>query len=448
MSTLIVLLPLSPPESFSAATPFDYVLTEDDRSAAQHDRAAASILPTGAKGSTEVVAVVPAQALSWHRLELPRGSLGRGAAVATVGAKRSAKGASGGTPRLRAVLEGLLEDRLLEEPSELHFAVQPDARDGHAVWVAACERGWLRAALGALEAAKRPATRIVPEFAPPLAEGPDDYPAVQALQVLGTAAHPQLVSIGTQGVSLLPFNSATLALAQAQVGMPAEPVLMAEPAVAQLAEQVAGRPAVLRTSAERWLDAAHSPWDLAQFEFSNSGRSRAWKLAGQQATTFWQAPQWRAARWGAGVLVAAQVLGLNAWAWKESASLDNQRTVIRNTLTQTFPNVRVVVDAPLQMERELLNLRQAAGAASGRDLEAMLGALGQAAPPGQLLTAIDFSNGEGRFRGLAGSGADLAGPLAAIGYSARVEADQLVMQTAIPVASSASRPAPRPGIQP
>ena len=441
MSTLIVLLPLLPPESFSAATPFDYVLTDDDRSAAQQDRAAASILPASAKGGTEVVAVVPAQALSWHRLELPRGSLGRGATAATVGAKRSGKGAAGGTPRLRAVLEGLLEDRLLEEPGELHFAVQPDARDGHAVWVAACQRGWLRAALGALEAAKRPATRIVPEFAPPLADGPD---AVQALQVLGTAAHAQLVSIGTQGVSLLPFNAATLALAQAQIGMPAEPALMAEPAVAQLAEQVAGRPAVLRTSAQRWLEAAHSPWDLAQFEFSNSGRSRAWKLAGQQATTLWQAPQWHAARWGAGVLVAAQVLGLNAWAWKESASLDNQRAVIRNTLTQTFPNVRVVVDAPVQMERELLNLRQAAGAASGRDLEAMLGALGQAAPPGQLLTAIDFSNGEGRFKGLAGSGADLASPLAATGYSARVEADQLVMQTAAPATPSA----PRPGTPP
>jgi len=423
MSTLIVLLPPLPLESFSAATPFDYVLSEDDRTPTQHDRAAASLLPASAKGGTEVVAVVPAQALSWHRLELPRGSLGRGTLAG--------KSTGGGTPRLRALLEGLLEERLLEEPGELHFAVQPDARDGSAVWVAACQRGWLRAALAALEAAKRPATRIVPEFAPLIGDSAEAPP----LEVLGTPAHPQLASIGAQGVSLLPFNAATLALAQTQwqtqSGTAEVLRLVAEPGVAQLAEQVAGRPAVLRTSAQRWLDAAHGRWDLAQFEFSNSGRSRAWKHLGQQARTFWQAPQWRAARWGAAVLVAAQVVGLNAWAWKESASLDTQRTAVRDTLTQTFPGVKVVVDAPVQMERELANLRQAAGAASGRDLEAMLGALAEAAPPGQALTAIDFSNGETRVKGLDGQGGELAGPLAAQGYGARMEGDQLVMQAVL-----------------
>ncbi len=428
MSTLIVLLPLLPLESFSAATAFDYVLSEDDRTPSLHDRAAAALLPAGAKGATEVVAVVPAQALSWHRLELPRGSLGRGSQVG-----KSAGKASGGTPRLRAVLEGLLEDRLLEEPGELHFAVQPDARDGSAVWVAACQRGWLRAALAVLDAAKRPATRIVPEFAPRLGDTTEAAP----LEVLGTPAHAQLVSVGAQGVSLLPFNAATLALAQAQSGS-AEPLsLVAEPGVAQLAEQVAGRPATLRTSAQRWLDAAHSRWDLAQFEFSNSGRNRAWKQAGQQFNTLWRAPQWRAARWGAGVFVAAQVLGLNAWAWKESASLAQQRAAIRDSLTQTFPGVKVVVDAPVQMERELANLRQAAGAASGRDLEAMLGALAEVTPPGTALTAVDFSNGEARIKGLQEQAGELAGPLSVQGYGARVEGDQLVIQT---VSASSSTP--------
>lgn len=426
MSTLIVLLPPLPLESFSAATPFDYVLSEDDRSPTRHDRAAASLLPAGAKGGTEVVAVVPAQALSWHRLELPRGSLGRGAMARTAAVKASSKTSSGGTPRLRAVLEGLLEDRLLEEPGELHFAVQPDARDGAAVWVAACQRGWLRAALAVLEAAKRPATRIVPEFAPPIG---DAAPEAAPLQVLGTPAHAQLASVGAHGVSLLPFSAATLALAQAQSGSTAPLHLVAEPAVAQLAEEIAGRPVTLSTSAERWLAAAHSRWDLAQFEFSGSGRNQGLKQFGQQARTFWQAPQWRAARWGLAVLVAAQVLGLNAWAWKESSSLDNQRAVIRNTLTQTFPGVKVVVDAPVQMDRELANLRQAAGAPSGRDLEAMLGAVGQATPPGLVLTAIDFNNGEARIKGLQSQSGELAGPLSAQGYAARLEGDQLVIQS-------------------
>jgi general secretion pathway protein L len=437
MSTLIVLLPLLPLESLGAATPYDYVLSDDDRTPTQHDRAAASLLPGGARGATELVAVVPAQALSWHRLTLPKGSLGR----ATLGGRRGGNAGGNGTPRLRAVLDGLLEERLLEEPSELHFAVQPDAADGAAVWVAACQRDWLRAALAPFEAVKRPVTRIVPEFAP-MAE--DAAGALPPLYIMGSPTSPQIASVTPQGVSLLPFNAGTLALALAQrqvagnaAALPGEAVpIVAEPAVAQLAEAVAGHPVTLGTPTQRFLDAAHSRWDLAQFEFSSSGRSRAFKQAGQQAGFLWHAPQWRAARWGAGVLVAAQVVGLNAWAWKESSSLEQQRAQIRNTLTQTFPNVRVVVDAPVQMERELVNLRQAAGAASGRDLESMLGALADATPPGLVLTGVEFSNGEARIRGLADQGREMAGPLAGRGYAARVDGDQLVVQTASPVAAA------------
>ncbi|MDB5892775.1 MAG: hypothetical protein JWQ88_306 [Rhodoferax sp.] len=430
MSTLIVLLPLLPLESLGAATLYDYVLSDDDRTPTQHDRAAASLLPAGARGVTEVVAVVPARALSWHRVELPKGSFGR----ATLG-KGGGRGTGGGTPRLRALFDGLLEDRLLEEPGDLHFAVQPDAHDGAAVWVAACQRDWLRAALAPFEAVKRPVTRIVPEFAPAPEDNTVDLPP---LQVMGSVDAPLIASITPQGVSLLPLNAGTLALALAQRQTAGGPLatagdvvpIVAEPAVAQLAEAVAGHPVTIGTPAQRFLDAAHSRWDLAQFEFSSSGRSRAFKQAGQRASFLWQAPQWRAARWGVGVLLAAQVVGLNAWAWKESSSLESQRALIRNTLTQTFPNVRVVVDAPVQMERELVNLRQAAGAASGRDLEAMLGAVAETAPPGVVLTAIDFNNGEARIRGLGEQGRELAGPLAGRGYAARADGDQLVVQTA------------------
>ena len=45
-------------------------------------------------------------------------------------------------------------------------------------------------------------------------------------------------------------------------------------------------------------------------------------------------------------------------------------------LVQTFPGVRVVVDAPLQMERELALLRQASGAVANDALEAMLAGVG------------------------------------------------------------------------
>ena len=55
--------------------------------------------------------------------------------------------------RLRAALEGLLEDRLLDDVSELHFALEPGGKSGQAVWVAVCQKTWLRSWLQILEGA-------------------------------------------------------------------------------------------------------------------------------------------------------------------------------------------------------------------------------------------------------------------------------------------------------
>ena len=51
------------------------------------------------------------------------------------------------------MLEGLLEDRLLDEPEALHFALQPHVRSPGTAWVATCERAWLASHLQALDEA-------------------------------------------------------------------------------------------------------------------------------------------------------------------------------------------------------------------------------------------------------------------------------------------------------
>lgn len=73
------------------------------------------------------------------------------------------RGVGPGSPRIRQTLVGLLEDVLLDEPEQLHFAVDPDATGGGGAWVAVCNRAWLSMHLRALDAANRPITRIVPE---------------------------------------------------------------------------------------------------------------------------------------------------------------------------------------------------------------------------------------------------------------------------------------------
>ena len=205
---------------------------------------------------------------------------------------------------------------------------------------------------------------------------------------------------------------------------------MAEPAVAALAEQILHRQPVLQQGPQRWIQSAQSRWDLAQFDFSSSGRARTLKKLGTAWSGLLSAPQWRAARWGALLLIAVNLLGLNAWAWRERSALADKRDAIGRTLTQTFPQVKVVVDAPTQMAREVAALRQVTGVTTGRDLEAMLGALSMSAPPQRTVGAIEFNGGELRVKGLASSDAEaqpVAATLKSMGYSAVLQGDALVL---------------------
>jgi len=396
MSALIVVLPAHP---VSGGTEFEFALTHDGSAVASHGAAQAPVLPVPTRAGSEVVAIVPARMLSWHRVELPKGVTAR-------------------SPRLRSVLEGLLEDQLLDEPEALHFALPPQVRAETPLWVATCDRAWLRETLQALEAAGRPVARIVPEFAP---EGSP------ALYALGESEHASLVLTGADGILQLPLATTALTLLPS---LPENTPCVAEPPVAALAEQVLQHTPVLVQPAQRWVQAAQSAWDLAQFDLSSSGRARALKRLGTVWADMRAAPQWRPARWGAVLLVAINLVGLNAWAWRERSALEGKRDAMRRVLTQTFPNVKLVVDAPAQMEREVATLRQATGATSGRDLEAMLGALASVLPPQRSLSAIDYFNGELRAKGLALQPEELRATVAALksrGYGASQNGDMLVI---------------------
>ncbi len=426
MTTLIITLPPEPP---LATAQFDYVLTPDGRTVAGHSRVPAALLPPAPNG--EIVAVVPAQALSWQAVQLPRGTL----------AKNFLSESS--TPRLRAILDGLLEERLLDDPAQLHFALAPGARDDAPVWVAVCDRAWLRTALQSLEQAGRPVSRIVPEFAPPGPAGAGTNDSGNghgngngdaagaapdaALHVIGTPESAHIVFANASGVTVLPLSHTSVALAAWPDALP----ILAEPAVAALAEGFFKRPAALQQSAERWLGAANSGWDLAQFDLVNSGRTRTWKRAAGLWKALWQAPRWRAARWSVGALAVVNLLGLNAWAWKERTTLDAKRLAVREVLTRTFPGVKVVVDAPVQMARELTVLRQATGGASNGDFEAILASFGALALGDSASTAIEYVANEVRFKGLglaSSQVAEAAGKLKPQGYAVRAEGDSVVVK--------------------
>ena len=389
MSQLIISLPLA------AASPSSLYAFTQGPDAASLRQASATLLPPVSRNA-DVVAVVPATALSWHAVDLPAG-----------------KALSG--PNLRAVLVGLLEERVLGEAQQLQFALQPHWQAGQKTWVAVCHKAWLQGHLHALEAADISVNRVVPELSPlnPQAAG-----VAAQLLVTGTPQAAWLWVSAAQGVWGLPFPSGLEALSS---DLLANAQLSAEPAVAESAEQHLHLKPRLVQPAERLLTAAHSDWDLAQFDLAATGSARWLKTLGRVKQTLWQSSAWRPARWGLAVLVLSQLLGLNAWAWKLQADLRQRQTSMGLVMTQTFPEIQVVVDAPLQMRREVQRLRQAAGQSGSDGLEPLLAALGQALPAGQAVTQIDFEAGELRLKDLTLTEAQV-GPMQTLLQAQKVQA--------------------------
>lgn len=407
MSTLIVTLPY--PAAGSAAV-FDYVLSSDGHSLSAQGRATAALLPAlPARGAT-VVALVPARALSWHQITLP-GTMAR-----------ALRGRLADQPRLRAVLAGLLEEFLLDEPEQLHFAVFPGAARDAPVWVAVCQRAWLLEALHTLAALPHRIQRIVPEYAPL-----PDAGAAATADVTADLAPAQLVLCTSLGVTVLPLGAA----AAARVLQAAPPEIRAEPAVAALAEQTFGRAVRELGPGQRQLQAAQSDWNLAQFELSDSRRNRMLKALGLAVSRLARAPLWRPLRWGLALLLGVQVLGLNAVAWRERALLAEKKQALNALFSRSFPEVPVIVDAPLQMERAVALRLEAAGLGGGPGLVELFLLLAAAAPEYPVPTAIELQDGELRLQGTLPAAervAVLSRQLAAQGWSARAQGEQLVLQ--------------------
>ena len=99
-------------------------------------------------------------------------------------------------------------------------------------------------------------------------------------------------------------------------------------------------------------------------------------------------------------LIALNVVGLNALAWHEGRALDAQQAALQQILKTTFPSVTLVIDAPLQMQREVDVLQQKSGAVSSTDLEPLLAVLAGVLPPGQTPQQIHYANHTLRVQGV------------------------------------------------
>lgn len=358
MSTLVITLPPRPrlsPGAPAAApaddgTEYTYALADDALQPRQQGACAAALLPR----ADTVVAVLADLDVSWHAITCPKAPAGR----------------------LRAALAGLLEEQLLDDPEHLHLALSPQAQPGKPAWVAATDRAWLADHLARLEKAGAFVERVVPLSRPDEPAEAHFFAAAAAPD--GRADNTWLVRGSAQGVQAL-----RLAGTQAAALLPGwrdqTPRFTSQPMVAAQAERWLGRPVAVVTETERALNAARTLWNLRQFELAPRHRG---VRALRDLAKPWRTPAWRPVRLGLAGLLVLNLVGLNLWAWQQRQAVAAQRQAQVALLKQAHPQVRAVLDAPAQMQREAEVLRASAGRAGDGDLEVLLAAAAQAWPEG------------------------------------------------------------------
>jgi len=348
MSVLVLQIPPRPRHAGAASTvsELDYVLSPDGRTVGSAGRAATALLPR----ATRTVAVLADADLAWHRVTLPKAPPGR----------------------MRAALAGLMEDQLLDDEATLHFALGPKVVDGPTTWVAVMHRPWLQGVLQGLRAAG-----IEPD-------------ALRAASVPGNPAGGHFFSTagdddaalrcvfsGADGISSLPLVGTLPRALLARLGEPGTLRWTATPAAAEAATSWLGAQVAVLTEAQRLLQAAAAEVDLRQFDLAPRHRGlRAMREGALGLGT----PSWRPVRVGLLALVALQLVGLNAWAWQQQREIDTRKAASLELLRIAHPQVRAVLDAPLQMARETAALRAVAGQLGDGDLETLLAAAAAAWP--------------------------------------------------------------------
>src|SRR5690606_5190308 len=183
--------------------------------------------------------------------------------------------------RLRAALAGMLEESLLNDTDDMHLAVAPQAVVGQATWVAACDLTWLNSQLMLLEKAKLRVDRVAPAVWP-------DEPATgyfHEVQETGSTEADRGLAI------ILTWSSLETGVAS-------------------------------WTQTEHLMQAHRSLWNLLQFDLTP--QSKGLSILSDRLHQF-MGPQWRAARMGLVALLVIQVLGLNLWAWRQDATVEQKK---------------------------------------------------------------------------------------------------------------------------
>ncbi len=337
-----------PPEVDAGTREYAYAVTSDGFALVSQGRCAASLLPK----ADSVVAVLADTDVGWHRITLPK-----------------APGA-----RLAAALVGVLEEALLEDAESTLLALEPQATAGQPTWIAAVHLPWLTRELNGLERAQVFVDRVVPAI------WPDEVASGHFAEALdpdgNTGSNVTLSWSDSGGVAVMQLKGS---LARKLVPRPGPPGTRwtTTPSAAQQAEAWLGMPVNVMSGPFRLLQASRTLWNLRQFSLARKSKGLR---AARDLWRLFLAPGWRPVRVGLVSLALLQVVGLNLWAWRQQAEIKARKEALVTVLKTTFPQVRGVLDAPVQMQREVQALRTLAGKPGDTDLEPLLQAAASAWP--------------------------------------------------------------------
>ncbi|MBY4769361.1 type II secretion system protein GspL [Burkholderia ambifaria] len=337
-------------------------------------------------------------------------------------------------PKLRQALPNIVEDQLIQDPLGCHIALDPVALpDGRRV-LAVVDRAWFRTICDAFAAAGHrrlsavPATRCLPaprEPAQAPLEAPVDGEAVKADAItiatapaarptavaavlgLATTVEPALVEAGALPVAAgaprlelaiargalgegfaAPASRAAGTLAALAGGDDVELYELGEPGAEPRLASVGrtdgpllpgAQPLPFDTFARRALA---ERFDLCQFEFE----SQPWRF--DRATM----KRLRVPIALVAATLGVAVIGMNLHWWKLSRERDALSAQITETLLSAFPKTTTVLDPPAQMQRQLDQLRLAAGELSPNDFLALSSGLSRSmgALPLNGIASLDY----------------------------------------------------------
>jgi general secretion pathway protein L len=294
--------------------------------------------------------------------------------------------------KLRLALPNLLEERLLSDPADCHFAFTPQARSATTTIgaapklpVAVIDRGLLTSALDALsEAGYRPRAAYSEIYVVPA-------PAAGVLSVRLDRGRG-IARSGKHDGFAFEFDGASvpapLMLAVRQLGIKRVQAYGRDAGkLAQFAEALG----VAVDASQREIDVAatETAVNLLQGAFAPGG------LLGSLSLPKFTAAKFKAPLIWSGVAAATFVIGMNAYWLKLEAEAKAIRTQMETAFRSAFPEATAVVDPVLQTQRQLGALRARAGIPSADDfsvLNAQAAQLLSLAPIGSV-AGIEYREG-------------------------------------------------------